>query len=83
MKKVLVIGSCGAGKSTFARRLGKATGLKIVHLDQLYWNAKENVPTWQQAATKDSIGILSNGLGITRRARNRKSNLCSKTVKIN
>jgi adenylate kinase family enzyme len=41
MKKVLVIGSSGAGKSTFARRLGEKTGLPVVHLDVLYWK-----PNW-------------------------------------
>lgn len=41
MKKVLVIGSGGAGKSTFARRLSEKTGLEVIHLDQLYWK-----PNW-------------------------------------
>lgn len=39
MRKVLVIGSSGAGKSTFSRRLGEITGLKVIHLDKLFWNA--------------------------------------------
>lgn len=39
MKKVLVIGSGGAGKSTFARRLGRATGIEVIHLDAVYWGA--------------------------------------------
>lgn len=39
MKKVLVIGSGGAGKSTFAARLGEARGLPVVHLDRFYWSA--------------------------------------------
>lgn len=55
MKKVLVIGSCGAGKSTFARRLGKATGLKIVHLDQLYWKPNWVEPSkneWKETVAK-------------------------------
>ena len=38
MRKVLVIGSGGAGKSTFARRLGAALGVEVLHLDALYWN---------------------------------------------
>jgi adenylate kinase family enzyme len=38
MRKILVIGSGGAGKSTFARRLGKLLDLEVVHLDALYWN---------------------------------------------
>ena len=37
MHRVLVIGSGGAGKSTFARRLARCTGLPLVHLDSLYW----------------------------------------------
>ena len=39
MRKVLVIGSGGAGKSTFAARLGERTGLPVLHLDTLYWRA--------------------------------------------
>lgn len=38
MRKVLVIGSGGAGKSTFARRLGQVTGLEVIHLDSVYWH---------------------------------------------
>ncbi len=38
MKKVIIIGCPGAGKSTFARKLSEATGLPLVHLDMLYWN---------------------------------------------
>lgn len=41
MQKILIIGSGGAGKSTFARRLGDKTGLEVIHLDQLYWQ-----PNW-------------------------------------
>jgi adenylate kinase family enzyme len=37
MRKVLVIGSGGAGKSTFASRLSRRTGLSLIHLDSLYW----------------------------------------------
>lgn len=36
-QRILIIGSGGAGKSTFARALGDATGLPVIHLDQLYW----------------------------------------------
>jgi adenylate kinase family enzyme len=39
MRKVLVIGSGGAGKSTFAERLGERTGLPVIHLDSLFWRA--------------------------------------------
>lgn len=36
MRRVLVIGSGGAGKTTFAKRLGAATGLPVVHLDSTH-----------------------------------------------
>ena len=39
MKKILIIGCPGSGKSTFARALKEATGLPLVHLDMLYWNS--------------------------------------------
>jgi adenylate kinase family enzyme len=37
MRRVLVIGSGGAGKSTFARRLGARLDLPVIHLDANYW----------------------------------------------
>lgn len=39
MKKVIVIGCPGSGKSTFARELHDRTGLPLFHLDMMYWNA--------------------------------------------
>ncbi|WP_421101869.1 topology modulation protein [Sporosarcina psychrophila] len=45
MNKIMVIGvSAGAGKSTFARRLGELTGIEVTHLDCLYWK-----PNWVEA----------------------------------
>jgi len=37
MRRVLIIGPGGAGKSTLARRLAEATGLPVIHLDARYW----------------------------------------------
>jgi len=37
MRRVLVIGPGGAGKSTFSARLAAITGLPLIHLDALYW----------------------------------------------
>lgn len=37
MRRILVIGSGGAGKSTLARELGRRLGLEVFHLDKLYW----------------------------------------------
>ena len=39
MKKIIVIGCPGSGKSTFSRRLSALFGLPVVHLDLLFWNA--------------------------------------------
>ena len=39
MKKVIVIGCPGSGKSTFARALHNKTGIPLYHLDMMYWNA--------------------------------------------
>ncbi|MBR3768175.1 MAG: adenylate kinase [Clostridia bacterium] len=39
MKKVIVIGCPGSGKSTFSRALHERTGLPLYHLDLLYWNS--------------------------------------------
>ena len=39
MKRVIIIGCPGSGKSTFARELHRLTGLPLHHLDMMYWNA--------------------------------------------
>ena len=39
MKKVIVIGCPGSGKSTFARKLAQKTDLPLYYLDMMYWNA--------------------------------------------
>ena len=38
MKRVMVIGCPGSGKSVFSRALSEKTGLPVCHLDMLYWN---------------------------------------------
>ena len=38
MKKVIVIGCPGSGKSVFSAALSLRTGLPLCHLDMLYWN---------------------------------------------
>jgi len=39
MKKVIIIGPSGGGKSTFSVALHNATGLPLYHLDNIWWNA--------------------------------------------
>ncbi|MCC7393272.1 MAG: topology modulation protein [Sphingomonadaceae bacterium] len=44
MQRLLIIGPCGAGKSTLARILGARLALPIYHIDQLNWQ-----PGWVEA----------------------------------
>jgi adenylate kinase family enzyme len=37
VQRVAVVGSGGAGKTTFATALGRRTGLPVIHLDRLHW----------------------------------------------
>lgn len=37
MRRVLVLGRGGAGKSAFARRLAAQTGIPVVELDKVFW----------------------------------------------
>ena len=39
MKRILIVGRGSAGKSTFAKALGKKLGLPVYHLDQHFWKA--------------------------------------------
>lgn len=39
MRRVLVIGPGGAGKSTLAQELGKLLQIEVLHLDKFYWQA--------------------------------------------
>ena len=43
MKKIIVIGCPGSGKSTFSRSLYKLTGLPLYHLDLMYWNDDKTI----------------------------------------
>jgi adenylate kinase family enzyme len=55
IRKVLVIGSGGAGKSTFARRLGQLLRIEVIHLDALYWNAgwvETPKPVWAETVAE-------------------------------
>ena len=52
VKRLLVIGSCGAGKSVLTRRLCALTGLPAIHLDALYWQ-----PGWAEPE-KSAFDVL-------------------------
>lgn len=57
MKKIIIIGSGGAGKSTFARRLGELTGIEVLHLDKLYWK-----PNWVEPSKEEWKKLLETKL---------------------
>ena len=43
MKKVIVIGCPGSGKSTFAKKLHMKTNIPLFHLDMMYWKEDKTV----------------------------------------
>ncbi|WP_194165348.1 P-loop NTPase family protein [Deinococcus terrestris] len=53
VKRVLVIGSPGAGKSTFSIQLAAKTGLPLVHLDDVYWK-----PGWVRPAKAEWVHLV-------------------------
>lgn len=51
-KKIMLIGSGGAGKSTLARKIGEKLDIEVYHLDALLWK-----PNWQQVSREDQRSI--------------------------
>lgn len=75
MKRVVVIGSGGSGKSTFAKQLSERTGIDVIHLDREYWRPnweKTPVDEWEakvaEMTSKDSW-IMDGNFGGTRKMR--------------
>ena len=57
MKRAIVIGSPGAGKSTFARRLRDRTGIPLVHLDMI-WHQPDRTTISREAFDRKLSDIL-------------------------
>ncbi|WP_100011340.1 DNA topology modulation protein [Lentibacillus sediminis] len=57
MKKVAIIGSGGAGKSTLAQQLGDLTGIPVYHLDAIHWQPGW-VPIGREGLIKEIEKIL-------------------------
>ena len=52
MKRILVIGCPGAGKTYFSKRLGAILSLPVVHMDNLYWNKDKTCVTQEELKEK-------------------------------
>ena len=52
MKRVIVIGCPGSGKSTFSRELHRVTGLPLYHLDMMYWTSDRTTVTRETFLTR-------------------------------
>ncbi len=55
MQRVLVIGPCGAGKSTLAVTLAQKLSLPVFHMDQLNWQSG-----WVESSKDEILQKLSN-----------------------
>lgn len=55
MQRIVVIGSPGAGKTTFARRLGHHLHIEVTHLDRFFWG-----PKWKEKPREERIKIQRN-----------------------
>ena len=53
MKRIMVIGCPGSGKSTFSRELHARTGIPLYHLDRMYW--KEDRTTVEKAVFLEQL----------------------------
>ena len=57
MKRILIIGNAGAGKSTFARALSQKLQLPLIHLDRLYWQGN-----WEHCSREEFNIVLQQEL---------------------
>lgn len=54
MRRILVLGNCGTGKTTYSRKLAQKLKLPLHHLDQYYWESNWGRPTRQDWRNKVS-----------------------------
>ena len=54
MKRILILGCCGSGKSSFARQLHAATQIPLIHLDREYWR-----PNWTEPPREEWNRIVA------------------------
>ena len=59
MRRIMVIGGSGSGKSTVGLALGRALGLPVVHLDRIYWG-----PQWGKLPDADRQAAVARVLAL-------------------
>lgn len=59
MKRIMIIGCPGSGKSTFARALAEKTGLPLYYLDMMYWNPDRTTKSKEEfrAALRETVKL--------------------------
>lgn len=59
MKRIMIIGCPGSGKSTFARSLTEKTGLPLHYLDMMYWNPDRTTKPKEEfrAALRETVAL--------------------------
>ena len=57
MQRILVIGCCGAGKSTFSKELSNKLNLPLIQLDRLFWK-----PGWIEQEERVFAELLQSEL---------------------
>jgi adenylate kinase family enzyme len=72
MNRVMIIGSPGTGKSTFAKKLAVKTGLPLIHLDYYYHDKSKDyyneTTAWQarvKQLTGEALWIIDGNYGKT------------------
>jgi adenylate kinase family enzyme len=71
MKRIMIVGQPGSGKSTLARALGARTGLPVIHIDRIHWQAgwversKEEKTRLSREAERGSRWIFEGGHSAT------------------
>lgn len=52
MDRIMIVGQCGAGKSTLARALGERTNLPVIHIDRIHWQ-----PGWVERSKAEKTRL--------------------------
>lgn len=53
MKRIMIVGCPGSGKSTMARWVGEKTGLPVQHMDHIHW-----MPDWIERPRADRLEMI-------------------------